>query len=69
LAASLVGAPPSEPIVGYNDAGHLAPAVACAALYFTGLALTRTAMMGSSRAANDFREMILAVDIRSSSLD
>lgn len=36
-----------HPIVGYNDARHLAPAVAGAALYFTGLFFTRSAMMGS----------------------
>jgi hypothetical protein len=34
-----------HPIIGYNDAGHLAPAVLGAGLYFVGLVLTRTSMM------------------------
>jgi len=34
-----------HPIIGYNDAGHLAPAVAGAGLYFIGLAFTRPSMM------------------------
>ena len=35
-----------HPIIGYTDAGHLAPAVAGAILFFAGLALTRPAMDG-----------------------
>ncbi|MFL5241579.1 MAG: hypothetical protein ACJ8FY_05680 [Gemmataceae bacterium] len=40
-----------HPIIGYIDGGHLGPALAGAALYFTGLALTRSSMMkGESQA-------------------
>lgn len=34
-----------HPIIGYNDAGHLAPAVVGGGLYFVGLALTYSSMM------------------------
>jgi hypothetical protein len=33
-----------HPVIGYTDAGHLAPAVAGALLYFTGLVLLRPSM-------------------------
>ena len=33
-----------HPAIGYNDVGHLAPAVAGTILFFTGLTLTRPAM-------------------------
>ena len=33
-----------HPMIGYTDAGHLAPAVAGAVLFFVGLALTRSSM-------------------------
>jgi hypothetical protein len=35
-----------HPMIGYTDAGHLAPAVAGALLFFVGLALTRSSMCG-----------------------
>ena len=41
-----------HPIIGYTDAGHLAPAVMGALLFFVGLALTRSSMCGEAHAAN-----------------
>ena len=41
-----------HPIIGYTDAGHLAPAVTGALLFFVGLALTRSSMCGQAHAAN-----------------
>ena len=41
-----------HPLIGYNDAGHLAPAVTGALLFFVGLALTRSSMCGEAHAAN-----------------
>ena len=41
-----------HPLIGYNDAGHLAPAVTGALLFFVGLALTRSSMCGEPDAAN-----------------
>ncbi len=41
-----------HPVIGYNDAGHLAPAVAGAALYFAGLALVHASMCGKVHAEN-----------------
>jgi len=41
-----------HPLIGYNDAGHLAPAVTGALLFFVGLALTRSSMCGEPHAAN-----------------
>jgi hypothetical protein len=41
-----------HPIIGYNDAGHLAPAVAGATLYFFGLALTHSSMCCQTRPCN-----------------
>ena len=37
-----------HPVIGYNDAGHLAPAVSGASLFFVGLALTRSSMNGTA---------------------
>jgi hypothetical protein len=42
-----------HPIIGYNDSGHLAPAVAGAGLFFTGLALTRSSMMNGESHGNN----------------
>jgi hypothetical protein len=39
-----------HPIIGYTDAGHLAPAVVGATLFFSGLALTRSSMYGHAHA-------------------
>jgi hypothetical protein len=40
-----------HPIIGYNDTGHLAPAVLGATLFFAGLALTRSSMYGRTGSA------------------
>ena len=40
-----------HPLVGYNDAGHLAPAVAGALLFFAGLVLTKPSMHADLAAA------------------
>ncbi len=37
-----------HPAIGYNDVGHLTPAVTGAALFFIGLALTRISMYGNA---------------------
>jgi len=37
-----------HPLIGYNDVGHLAPAVAGALLFAVGLALTRPSMYGEA---------------------
>ncbi len=39
-----------HPLIGHNDAGHLAPAVAGAILFFVGLVLTRSTLRGAPRA-------------------
>ena len=41
-----------HPLIGYIDAGHLAPAVAGALLFFVGLALTRSSMCAKPTAVN-----------------
>jgi hypothetical protein len=41
-----------HPLIGYNDAGHLAPAVIGAFLFFVGLALTRSWMCGEAHVVN-----------------
>jgi hypothetical protein len=41
-----------HPVIGYTDAGHLAPAVAGAMLFFVGLALTRSTMCGELLSGN-----------------
>lgn len=42
-----------HPIIGYNDPSHLAPALAGAGLFFTGLALTRSSMMDGESHGNN----------------
>lgn len=44
-----------HPIIGYNNATHLAPAVAGALLYFIGILMTRSAGSRASRTASDLR--------------
>lgn len=38
-----------HPVIGYTDAGHLAPAITGALLFFVGLTLTRSSMCGGAR--------------------